>query len=65
MVLQVAFVAKLMSANRAPEFLLPVVPVGEMPTEVALLAEALVADRAVELEEAAVNRCLVKSKIVL
>jgi len=64
-VLQVALVAELVAANRTSEFLLPVVPVGEVAAEVALLTQALVADRAVKLEEAAVNGRFVESQVVL
>ena len=59
--LQVALVAELVSTDGAAELLLPVMPVGEVAAEVAFLAQALVADRAVELEEAAVDRGLVQA----
>jgi len=64
-VLQVTFVAELVATDRAAKFLLPVVPVGEMSTQVALLPETFVADRAVELEETAVDGCLVETQVVL
>jgi len=59
MVFQVALVAELVAADRAAKFLLPVVPVGQMAAQVALLSQAFVADRAVELKETAVDGCLV------
>ena len=65
MVLQVTFVAELVAADRTAKLLFPVVPVGQVAAQVALLPQALVADRAVELEETAVYRSLVQAQVVL
>jgi len=65
MVLQVTLVSELMATDRTAKFLLPVVPVGQMTTKVALLSETFVANRAVELEEAAMDGGLMKAQIVL
>jgi len=65
MMLQVAFVAKLMATDWASEVFLPVMSVGEVPAEVALLAQSLVADRTVKLEETTVDCCLMQSQVVL
>jgi len=65
MMLQVALVAELVAADGTSELFLPVVSVSKVSTQVALLAQAFVADRAVELEQAAMDRCLVKPQVVL
>jgi len=64
-VLEVAFVAELVAADRTAKLLLPVVPVGQVAAEVALLPQSLVADGAVELEQAAVDGRLVEAQVML
>jgi len=64
-VLQVTLVAKLVATDRTAKFLLPVVPVCQMATQVTFLPQTFVADGTVELEETAVDGCLVKTKVVL
>jgi len=65
MVLQIAFVSELVAADRAAKFFLPVMSVGQVAAEVTFLAQALVADWAVELEQTAVYGCLVQTQVVL
>lgn len=61
---EVALVAELVAADGAAEVLLHVVPVGEVAAQVALLTETLATQRAAVLEEALVNSRLVQLEVV-